>query len=271
MSDREARSTVQAEVNVRTKREDAQLVEAAQRGDRRSREALVAAHLPMVRAVASRYRKLGLSDDDLVQEGSVGLIEAIDRYDRARSDDFEAYARFRIRRAIRKALTEQSRLVRLPKHIVERRRAVERAEAAIQSATGHVPDPEEVARATGLTPSAVASVRTIGASPLSLDQPICDDGSTLEAVVRDELAENPEAATVRHEQTVSVDDAVAALPPRQREVVVRHFGLGHAPEQMAEIARALHVSQQRARAIERDALYALRDRLEADVTRRRAG
>ena len=99
-----------------------------------------AEHLPAVRSVALRYRNLGLSVDDLVQEGSIGLLEAIDRYEPERSPDFESYARFRIRRAIRNALTEQSRLIRLPKQIVERRRAIERAEANIKTANRSHPD-----------------------------------------------------------------------------------------------------------------------------------
>src|SRR5204863_9970440 len=99
------------------------LLAAARRGDRLSRERLIGEYLPVVRAIASRYRDLGVPLDDLVQEGSLGVLEAISRFDTRRSDDFESYARFRIRRAIRNALTEQSRLIRLPKQVVERRRA----------------------------------------------------------------------------------------------------------------------------------------------------
>jgi RNA polymerase sigma factor (sigma-70 family) len=244
------------------------LFEAARRGDRRAREQLVAEHLPAVRSIALRYRNLGVSVDDLMQEGALGLLEAIDRFEPARSSDFESYARFRIRRAIRNALTEQSRLIRLPKQIVERRRAIERAEANIKSAAGRTPTTAELAAATGLSPAAVVSARTLGTTPVSLDQPVLDDGSTLEALVSDVSARSPEDETVEHEQAREVDDAVDSLPGRQRTIVSRHFGLGCEPEQIAEVAAELHVSQQRARAIERDALYALREQLEPDVTPR---
>lgn len=248
-----------------TQVEATHLFEAARRGDRRAREQLVAEHLPTVRSIALRYRNLGLSVDDLMQEGSLGLLEAIDRYEPDRSSDFESYARFRIRRAIRNALTEQSRLIRLPKQVVERRRAIERAEANIRTATGRTPTTAELAAATGLSPAAVVSARTIGTAPVSLDQPVLEDGSTLEALVSDSSARSPEDETVEQEQARAVDDAVDSLPGRQRLVVSRHFGLGCEPEQIAEVAAELHVSQQRARAIERDALYALRDRLEPAV------
>jgi RNA polymerase primary sigma factor len=245
-----------------------QVFEAARRGDRRARERLVAEQLATVRSIALRYRNLGLAVDDLMQEGSLGLLEAIDRYEPERSTDFEKYARFRIRRAIRNALTEQSRLIRLPKQIVERRRAIERVEASIKGATGRTPSTAELAVATGLSPAAVVSARTIGTTPISLDQPVLEDGSTLEALVGDSSAPSPEDKTVEHEQARAVDDAVESLPGRQRTVVSRHFGFGCEPEQIAEVAAQLHVSQQRARAIERDALYALRERLDPAVTPR---
>jgi RNA polymerase primary sigma factor len=266
MTATEAADTFVEEVTVITRHEDAQLVQAARRGDRRSRECLVADYLPVVRSIALRYRDLGLPVEDLMQEGSLGLLEAIDRYEPDRSADFESYARFRIRRTIRNALTEQSRLIRLPKQIVERRRTIERAEASLKSETGRTPTPVELAEATGLSPTAVIATRSVGTTPVSLDEAVLDDGSTLEALVADNSARDPEDETVEHERVQEIDDAVETLPARQREILSRHFGLGCDAQQIADVAAALHVSQQRVRAIERDALYALRDQLEPVVT-----
>ena len=103
---------------------------------------------------------------------------------------------------------------------------------------------------------------------MSLDQPALEDGSPLETIVADGAARDPVDETVEHEEAREVDDAVATLPRRQRELVSRHFGLGRDPQELAAVAQVLHVSQQRARAIERDALYALRERLEPAPTRR---
>jgi RNA polymerase primary sigma factor len=242
--------------------EDATVLEAARRGDRRARERLVAEHLGVVRSVASRYRNLGLPFDDLVQEGSLGLLEAIDHYDPARSADFETYARFRARRAIRNALTDKSRLIRLPKQVVELRRAIERTEARLAAAQGRLPTVQEVAAALGLEQTTVLETRDVSGPPVSLDYTMLPDGSPLEAMVADQAAPDPELETVEHEQTDRVDAALDALPERQREIVTRHFGVHRAPEEIADVASALHLSQQRTRAIERDALYALRDRLE---------
>ena len=136
------------------------LLRAAQAGDRGAREQLVTSSLGLVRSVASRYRDLGLPFDDLVQEGALGLLDAIDHYDPDRGACFETYSRFRIRRAIRNALTEKSRLIRLPKQVVERRRAIERAEARLTAAAGRTATTAEIAALTGLPQEAIRAVRS---------------------------------------------------------------------------------------------------------------
>jgi RNA polymerase primary sigma factor len=247
--------------------DESNLLSAARRGDPVARDHLVKRYLKVVRSLAGRYRDLGLPYDDLVQEGSLGLLDAIDHYDDRRGAPFDAYARFRIRRAIRNALTEKSRLIRLPKQIVERRRAIDMTEVRLTAARGHPPTAAEIAAVTGLTPDAVTELREIATGPISLDQPVLPDGSTLESVLADRSASDPAAETIDHDQTVLVDRAVEHLPPRQREIVSRHFGIGCAPEEMATVAANLHLSQQRARTIERDALYRLRDELERGPVR----
>jgi len=241
--------------------DEARLLCEAKRGDRGARDRLVAHHLRVVQSLAARYRDLGLPYDDLVQEGALGLLEAIDDYD-ARRGDFEPYARFRVRRAIRNALTDTSRLIRLPKQVVERRRTVDLTAARLAAARGRSATAEEIAAVTGLSPDAVTSVRDVGVSPISLDQSVLPDGSTLEGLLADQAARDPLLETVEHELVERVDDAVAQLPPRQREIVSRHFGIGCAEEEMADVAADLHLSQQRTRTIERLALYRLRDELE---------
>jgi RNA polymerase primary sigma factor len=248
--------------------EDARLLRAAREGDRRAREQIVAERLGMVRAVAGRYRDLGLAFDDLVQEGSLGLLDAIEGFDSKRGSDFEMYARFQVRRAIRNALTDKSRLIRLPKQVVERRRAITGAESALIAASGQRPTPDEIVASTGLSPTAVSDIHSAATtSVVSLNRPSIDDGASLEAVLPDSAACDPASALLEREQEQLIDDAVAHLPEREREVVVRHFGFGRDPEGIAEVAKQLHLSQQRTRAIERDALCRLRDRLESPLAR----
>ena len=232
---------------------------AAQRGDRRSREQLVTTYLGLVRSVASRYRELGLPYDDLVQEGSVGLLEAIDRFDPSRGTPFDGYARFRIRRAIRNALTDQARLIRLPKQVVQRRRAIDAAEARLTAeAAGRPATPMQLAVATGLSVDAVENARSAALALISLDEPLLPDGSSLASVVADSKAADPELSALDHEQTELLKAALDELPNRQRYILNHRWGIGGEPVSIADLAAELDLSPRRTQTIGRDALYELK-------------
>jgi RNA polymerase sigma factor (sigma-70 family) len=241
------------------------LLRAAGRGDRGAHERLIVCHLSLVRGIASRYRDLGMPLDDLIQEGSLGLLEAIDRYDPSRQTEFDSFARFRVRRSIRNALTDQARLVRLPKQVVERRRLLDRAEARLTAANGRGPTPVELAAATALSLEAVLEARTAAITPMSLDEPAAPDGSPLEGLVADAAATDPEREVLAGDEAEQVRDAVARLTPRQRQIVSRHFGLDGGESDIASVAAELHLSERRARTIEHDALHQLADELEPVV------
>jgi RNA polymerase sigma factor (sigma-70 family) len=187
------------------------------------------------------------------------LIDAIDRYDPNRGATFEAYARFRIRRAIRHALTDQSRLIRLPKQVVERRRALERAEARL-AAGGEHPTAADLAAATGLSVSAVVEAREAVSAPVSLDEPVLPDGSPLESLVADPGASDPELETLASEQSALLRAALARLPERKRRVVAAQWGLdGQRSTNGVEIAAELDLSPRRTQTIGQDALHDLRE------------
>jgi RNA polymerase primary sigma factor len=232
------------------------LLRAARRGDAGARERLVAAHLDLVRQIAAHYRGLGLPHEDLVQEGSIGLLEAIDRFDPRRQPDFEAFARFRVRRSIRNALTEQARFVRLPKQIVERRRLLAKTAAQL-AACGADATPEALAAATGLPEEAVRTAQAIAGTPLSLDEARLDGGARLGELVADKAAPDPEEETLSHEEAELLRDAVRHLAPRQREIVCRRFGLGRDETPIAALADGIHLSERRTRSLEQDALFRL--------------
>ena len=244
-------------------RGESQLLRAARSGDVAARRRLVTAYLGLTRSIASRYRGLGLPVEDLAQEGAIGLLEAINDFDPRRSESFEAYARFRIRRAIRNALTAQSRLVRLPKGVVAQRRALAQAETRLSAAGARKPSVEDLAAESGLSVVAVCAAleAEVGVVPL-------DDGAesaVLAGRVGNGFSPDPEAESIAHEEAARIDQAVSALPSRSREILARHFGLGRPPQPLTEVAPALQLSEPRARAIERDALYALREHLNGAV------
>lgn len=228
----------------------------------RPRDEVLVANLPLVRRVAARYRGMGLPYDDLVQEGSLGLLDAIEHFDESRGVAFEAYAHFRVQRAIRNALTERARLVRLPKHIVERRRSIERETTRLLAAGARSPTPAELAARTGLSVEAVVEARAAAIDPISLDEPVAVDGSPLESLVADPEASDPERTAVEHDALTHIDDAVAQLPERQRLIVERTFGFDEPAAPIAAVAAELHLSPQRTRTIAIDALQRLRENLE---------
>jgi RNA polymerase sigma factor (sigma-70 family) len=242
------------------------VIRAAARGDRDARDRLLVENLPLVRRIAARYRGVGLPYEDLVQEGSLGLLDAIAHYDASRGVCFDAYARFRVQRAIRNALTERARLVRLPKHIVERRRLIEREAARLLAAGDRAPTPAELAARTGLSVAAVLEARAAAIEPVSLDEPVAPDGSPLESLVADPAASDPERAALDHDEVDRIDHAVGALPRRQRLIVERTFGFDTPAEPIAAVAAELHLSPQRTRTIVIDALHKLRDELEDAAT-----
>lgn len=239
-----------------------ELVRAAHGGDRSARDRLLELDLPLVRRIAARYRGVGLPFDDLTQEGALGLLDAIESFDERRGVDFEAYARFRIHRAIRNALTERARLLRLPKHVVERRRILAREAARIVAANGREPTVEELADLTGLPLAAVLEARAVPLEPTSLDVPALPDGTPLETLVADPAAADPEQTALWHDEVERIDEVVARLPSRQRFVVEHAFGFNAPPESIATVAGRLHLSPPRTRTIIYTALAKIRDELE---------
>ena len=236
------------------------LLRAARRGDRGARERLLVSHLGVIRSLAWRYRDLGLPFDDLVQEGALAFVDAINRYDPSRGE-FDAYARFRVRRALRNALTEQALPIRLPKHLVERRRAVERAEAGLRARGGPAPTAADLAVETGLSVEAVLEVRGTPSVPLSLDDPRAA-AAALAGAVADPAAPDPELEAVAHEQAERLHAALAQLPERQRRIVSRRWGIDGEPASTVALAAELELSARRTQTISEDALHRLRTALE---------
>jgi RNA polymerase sigma factor (sigma-70 family) len=208
----------------------------------------------LVRSVACRYRALGLPVEDLVQEGAIGLLTAIDEYDPSRGASFSTYAFWRVRAAVTHALTAHAHLIRVPRPVLERRREVARARSRL-AAAGHEPTVDQLAEMTKLSPSAVADA-LVPATVASLDQQT-NDGTPLGELITSDPADRPEAQAVDHEQARAVRAALLHLHARKRTIVSRHFGLGGEPETLSEIAVDLHLSPERTRALKDEALREL--------------
>jgi RNA polymerase primary sigma factor len=223
-----------------------------------ARERLVRFNLRLALSIARRYAGRGLPLEDLMQEGTLGLLRAAERYDPDLGYRFSTYATWWIRQAVRRALVEQGRSVRLPEHLVGLLGRLQRAALAIEQRMGRPATAAELAEALETTVEKVEAALKASLMPASLDAPVTEDGATLAEVVADE---GPTAGEVAEDRALrsAVREALDKLTDRERLVVELRHGLdGKPPRTLAEVGEALHISRERARQLEAQALRKLR-------------
>jgi len=238
--------------------DEARLSLAIERGDQRAREEMIAANLRLVWFVARKYRGLGVPFEDLVQEGTVGLVRAVDRFDHRRGTKFSTFAVWWIRRAVQDAV-EAGRAIRIPPRAARGLAAVERAETELRRERPGAPSSEAIAAHTGLTVKGVQTLREAARVTASLDAPAGEEGTALVELVPDPDPEDPWDRVDDRETRAQVWAMLRVIPPRHREVVLRRFGIAGDAQTHAEIGAALGVSEERSRQLERQALHWLRE------------
>jgi RNA polymerase primary sigma factor len=223
------------------------------------RDQMIESNLGLVHYVANRYRGLGVPFDDLVQEGTMGLMRAVDRFDDSRGLKFSTYAMWWIRRAIVNAVREAS-TIRIPPQAGRQLFAVREAESELRRLGAGSPSSEAIAERAGLSPRSVRALRGAARVTASLDQEVGEDGTPLVDLVADPDSSEPWSGVAQQETRRHVSWMLQLLPPRHRDVVVRRFGLSSGEEQShAEIAVKLSISEERSRQLEREALHRLRE------------
>ena len=226
-----------------------------------ARRRLIEGNLRLVVAVARRYRETHLPMLDLIQEGNLGLLHAVEKFDYTRGFRFSTYATWWIRQAIARAVMEQLHLIRVPLHIVELANRVNRARDALAAALGRPPTVHEIADQIGETPGRVQAVTELITHALSLDTPLAsdEDGTTLADLVADQNAVDPAEEAIVQWQRGEILAALAVLTPRERLVLELRTGLqGGRPHTLAEVAERLGLSRERIRQVEAAAIQKLR-------------
>lgn len=241
-----------------TAAQEIELAKRIEKGDMDAKDRMINSNLRLVVSVARKYQGHGLTLGDLVQEGMLGLIRAAEKFDWRRGFKFSTYATLWIRQSIQRGLENSSRTIRLPVHIAQRERKINRTERELATKLGREPTEDEIAAAVELPVDQVIEIRKAARPLTSLDQPIGEDGETSFGDLI--TAEQPgvEDEVVQDAGTTAVQQAVSSLPERERNVVQLRFGLGgEEPTPLRETGRRLGISAERVRQIEEEALARL--------------
>jgi RNA polymerase primary sigma factor len=225
-----------------------------------AREHLGRANTRLVVSIAKRYMGQGLPFPDLIQEGNVGLMRAVDKYDYSRGNRFSTYATWWIRQAITRALAQKTRTIRIPLHMTERIRQMYRTAQVLEQALGRRPTPEEIAEEMKLPADSVRGMMDASQHAIALERPVGDDGdSEFGDFIEDQDTPEPPEAAAHHLLQETIEEVLSELTPRQAHILRLRFGLGGGEQHtLEEIANKFGLSRERIRQLEKEALRRLR-------------
>jgi RNA polymerase primary sigma factor len=238
------------------------LAKRAERGDQKARDCLVNSNLRLVTSIAKKYQNRGIAMEDLIQEGTLGLIHAVDKYDWRRGFRFSTYATHWIRQALGRAVENQGRAIRLPSHAVESLGRIKRTREALTTRLNRTPTAAEIAAEVEMPADKVETLlRSETPEPMSLDAPAGESATQLGDLLPAEEGSSPSSRVFRRVLRDEVGRALRSLTPREQEVLALRYGLNEdaeAPMTLEQVGKALHLSRERARQIEAAALQKLR-------------
>src|SRR6184192_3034397 len=247
-----------------TPEQEIELAAKIKKGDREARALMIRSNLRLVVKIAHDYANLGLPLLDLISEGNIGLMKAVERFDPAKGGKLSTYAAWWIKQSIKRALANQSKTIRLPVHLVDKISKMRRTAMKLQEVLGREPTDEELAEELGMTASRVAQLRTAAIRPASLDAPIGDeDSNNFSEVVQDENAATPYQELEEKTVSAMLQEMVKTLDTREATILRYRFGLdGGSEKTLEDVGQKFGVTRERVRQIQNIALTKLRKMIE---------
>jgi len=251
-------------VKLLTPPEERALARRIRRGDKKARELMITANLRLVVKIAREYEGLGLPLLDLINEGNIGLMKAVQRFDSRKGAKLSTYAALWIKQAIRRALSNQSKTIRLPVHVLDKMTHIRRAEVKLRETLDREPTDEEIAGNLGIHARRIRQYRAASRAPVSLDSPVsAEDSTTISEHVADANAAAPFDGIVNRNDNELVQAVLATLDKRESRILAMRFGLDNGrPKTLEEVGARLGVTRERIRQIQEQALLKMRVKIE---------